>query len=188
VKSALIAAVVAAVVAAASGTAATIVVTSKNIKNGTIQTVDISAKAKRALKGNRGPRGFAGRPGPTGPVGPTGPAGAQGPQGPTGFVGALRIATAEFPVPAGDPGTPHTVPCPAGTGLISGGVVSLTAGDTWYDAPSGNGWAGAANNFGGMDPGTVRVFAVCALGAPPPAASSPALPTAAAAAKARIAG
>ena len=52
-KNALIAAVVAAIVAAASGTAATIVVTSKNIKNGTIQTVDISAKAKRALKGNR---------------------------------------------------------------------------------------------------------------------------------------
>jgi hypothetical protein len=38
-KTALIAAVVAAIVAAASGTAATIVVTSKNIKNGTIQTV-----------------------------------------------------------------------------------------------------------------------------------------------------
>jgi hypothetical protein len=53
-KDALIAAVVAAVVAAASGTAATIVVMS-NIKNGTIQMVDLSAKAKRALKGNRGP-------------------------------------------------------------------------------------------------------------------------------------
>jgi len=51
-KNALVAAVVAAVVAAASGTAATMIVTSKNIKNGTIQTVDISAKAKRALKGN----------------------------------------------------------------------------------------------------------------------------------------
>jgi hypothetical protein len=66
-KNALIAAVVAAVVAAASGTAATIVVTSKNIKNGTIQTVDISAKAKRALKGNRGRGAFKelrGRPEP----------------------------------------------------------------------------------------------------------------------------
>lgn len=54
-KSALIAAVVAAVVAAASGTAATVIITSKNIKNGTIQTVDISAKAKRALRGQRSP-------------------------------------------------------------------------------------------------------------------------------------
>jgi hypothetical protein len=50
-------------VAAASGTAATMIVTSKNIKNGTIQTVDISAKAKRALKGNRG---FQGAPGAAG--------------------------------------------------------------------------------------------------------------------------
>lgn len=37
-KSAIVAAVVAAVVAAASGTAATIVITSKSIKDGTIQT------------------------------------------------------------------------------------------------------------------------------------------------------
>jgi hypothetical protein len=96
-KNAMIAAVVAAVVAAASGTAATIVVTSKHIKNGTIQTVDISAKAKRALKGNRGPRGLAGPQGPQGPQGPTGvpgsagragpagPEGPEGPQGPPGF-------------------------------------------------------------------------------------------------------
>jgi hypothetical protein len=81
-RSALIAAVVAAIVAAASGTAATIVVTSKNITNGTIQTVDISAKAKRALKGNRGPRGFAGARGQQGANGAAGPIGPQGPPGP----------------------------------------------------------------------------------------------------------
>jgi Collagen triple helix repeat (20 copies) len=80
----MIAAVVAAVVAAASGTAATIVVTSKHIKNGTIQTVDISAKAKRALRGNRGPTGSAGPAGVAGPTGPAGPAGAVGPQGAKG--------------------------------------------------------------------------------------------------------
>lgn len=87
-KTALTAAVVSAIVAAASGTAATIVVTSKNIKNGTIQTVDISAKAKRALKGNRGARGLRGptgaqgaqgTPGATGQPGQTGPSGARGP-------------------------------------------------------------------------------------------------------------
>ena len=55
-KTAFIAAVVSAIVAAASGTAATILVTSKNIKNGTIQTVDISAKAKKALRGQGGLR------------------------------------------------------------------------------------------------------------------------------------
>ena len=80
-KNAVIAAVVAAVVAAASGTAATIVVTSKNIKNGTIQTVDISAKAQRALRGNRG---ATGRAGPAGAAGPAGLAGAVGPHGAKG--------------------------------------------------------------------------------------------------------
>jgi Collagen triple helix repeat (20 copies) len=91
VKSALIAAVVSAVIASTTATAATIVITSKNIKNGTIQTVDISAKAKRALKGNRGPRGLAGPQGPQGPTGvagragPAGPEGPEGPEGPPGF-------------------------------------------------------------------------------------------------------
>jgi hypothetical protein len=66
----------------------------------------------------------------------------------------------------------HQVACPAGTGVISGGVVSVTAGDTWYDAPSGNGWAGAANNYGGSIAGYVRVYAVCAQGAPAPTALS----------------
>ena len=70
-KNALIAAVVAAIVAAASGTAATLVVTSKNIKNGTIQTADLSAKAKRALKGNRGPQGYEGAAGEPGAAGAT---------------------------------------------------------------------------------------------------------------------
>jgi Collagen triple helix repeat (20 copies) len=177
-KSALIAAVVSAVIAGTTATAATIVVTSKNIKNGTIQTVDISAKAKRALKGNRGPRGLTGARGPAGAAGAQGAQGPQGPQGPTGFVGATRVVGAEFPVP-GLTGEVHAVACPAGTGVISGGVVSDTPdGDTWYDAPSGNGWAGAANNFTDPDPGVVRVFAVCAQGAPAPtAASSSALRT-----------
>src|SRR4029450_6959081 len=70
VKSALIAAVVAAVIASTTATAATIVVTSKNIKNGTIQLVDISARAKADLRGSRGPGGFGGGRGPQGPAGP----------------------------------------------------------------------------------------------------------------------
>jgi hypothetical protein len=170
-KAALIAAIVAAVIASTTATAATIVVTSKNIKNGTIQTVDISAKAKRALKGNRGPRGFTGARGAIGATGAAGAQGAPGPQGPTGFVGATRVVSAVFTVP-GNSGEVHTVACPSGTGVISGGVISETIGDTWYDAPSGNGWAGAANNFTDPDPGILRVFAVCAQGAPAPTAAT----------------
>jgi hypothetical protein len=46
-----------ALVTVGSATAA-FVVTSKNIKNGTIQLVDISPKAKEALRGQRGPQGI----------------------------------------------------------------------------------------------------------------------------------
>ena len=51
--------VVATVVAlvTAGGSTAAFVVTSKTIKNGTIQLVDISPQAKKALRGQRGPRG-----------------------------------------------------------------------------------------------------------------------------------
>ena len=97
-KTAVIAAIVSAVVAAASGTAATIVVTSKNIKNGTIQTVDISAKAKRALRGSRGARGPAGAPGLRGAAGPAGGPGPQGPRGPSAaFVGSRDVIVGEVP-------------------------------------------------------------------------------------------
>jgi hypothetical protein len=102
-KNGMIAAVVAAVVAAASGTAATIVVTSKNIKNGTIQTVDLNAKAKRALRGNRGPRGVAGRPGQQGPQGTAGAAGQPGAQGPPGpSAGFYKRVPTVFPLPHGE--------------------------------------------------------------------------------------
>jgi Collagen triple helix repeat (20 copies) len=87
-KTAFIAAVVAAIVAAASGTAATLVVTSKNIKNGTIQTVDISAKAKRAMKGKRGPMGPRGAQGLPGAQGPPGTPGTPGTPGPPGLTNA----------------------------------------------------------------------------------------------------
>jgi Collagen triple helix repeat (20 copies) len=89
-KAAIIAGIVAMLVSAASATAA-FVVTSKNIKDGTIQTVDISAKAKRALKGNRGPRGFRG---PQGAPGAQGPAGAQGPPGTPGTPGPPGLTNA----------------------------------------------------------------------------------------------
>jgi hypothetical protein len=161
-KSAIIAGIVAMLVSSASATAA-FVVTSKNIKNGTIQTVDLSAKARKALKGKVGRRGLQG---------PQGPQGAQGPQGPAGFVGATRIVSATFPIAVNTAGSPETVTCPAGTGVISGGVISESHGDTWVDAPSGNGWSGAANNIGGTSPGEMTVYALCAQGVGAPAGTT----------------
>jgi hypothetical protein len=149
-KNALIAAVVAAIVAAASSTAATIVVTSKNIKNGTIQTVDISAKAKRALKGNRGPRGFQGAPGATGATGATGPQGPPGVQSLTPVGNSTTVAPGSF-------GT-VTANCPGGQSPVSGGF--LFAGITTASNRVTPGWlVNGVNDL--ATPQELTAFAYC---------------------------
>jgi hypothetical protein len=108
-RAAIIAAIIATLVSAASATAA-FVVTSANIKNGTIQTVDISGKAKRALKGNRGLQGPSGLPGPHGLAGVAGPQGAKGdpgPEGPPGHLATLDQAEGLPCSPAGYTGVTH---------------------------------------------------------------------------------
>lgn len=80
-------------------------VTSKQIRNGTIQLADISKRAKAKLRGRRGPAGprgpagspasSQGLPGPEGPAGPAGPAGPQGPTGPAGAQGPSGSAGAD---------------------------------------------------------------------------------------------
>jgi hypothetical protein len=70
---------------------------SRQVINGSLQTLDLSRKARAALKGNRGPRGF------TGAQGARGPTGAQGPKGTTGAQGvAGASATKLFAVVEGD--------------------------------------------------------------------------------------
>jgi hypothetical protein len=155
-KSALIAAVVAAVVAAASSTAATIVVTSKNIKNGTIQTVDISAKAKRALRGNRGPRGFRGLPGLPGSQGAAGPQGPAGPQGRPGVQSIFGVANSTTVAP-GSFGT-VTATCPGGQAPVSGGF--LFAGITTANNRVSPGWlVNGVNDL--ATPQELTAFAYC---------------------------
>jgi Collagen triple helix repeat (20 copies) len=152
-KSALIAAIVAAVVAAASSTAATIVVTSKNIKNGTIQTVDISAKAKRALRGNRGPRGTQG---PVGAQGAPGAAGPAGPQGPPGVQSILQMPNSVSVAPGAN-GTVTAV-CPAGQRAVSGGF--SFGGITTGSYRDGTGWT--ATGFNDLTtPMNLMVWANC---------------------------
>ena len=77
--------------------AGVLITSSKQIKNGTIQTVDLdkATQAKLARQGATGPAGPAGLAGPAGPVGapgPAGPDGARGPVGPAGPVGAVGTA------------------------------------------------------------------------------------------------
>jgi hypothetical protein len=158
-KTALTAAVVSAVVAAASGTAATLVVTSKNIKDGTIQAVDISAKAKRALRGSRGVRGTPGLPGPQG---------AQGPQGIPGPPGLqrLKLMTAAVSVAPGNQRTVEAT-CSSGETAVSGGY-GLDSADASVLQSFGNGrgWVVVAENTTGtgIPTATVAAYAYCAPG------------------------
>ncbi len=76
-KRILILAVVAFALSGGVATAAKLI-TSKDIKNGTVAMSDLSTSVKRAIDRSVGPRGRIGPPGPRGFDG------AQGPQGPTG--------------------------------------------------------------------------------------------------------
>src|SRR5690349_23783058 len=70
-------------------------VASPQVVNGSLQTKDLSKKARKALKGNRGPRGSAGAQGAKGATGLKGATGAQGVQG---NPGATTVAVREFDV------------------------------------------------------------------------------------------
>jgi hypothetical protein len=59
-------------------------VASPQVVNGSLQTKDLSAKARKALKGNRGLRGLRGLQGAKGAKGATGAAGAKGATGAQG--------------------------------------------------------------------------------------------------------
>jgi len=79
---------------------ATTLITSKQIKDHTIQVSDFSPSALRLLKGQRGPQGPAGPKGDTGAAGPAGPkgnTGAKGEQGARGATGAAGPKGAQGP-------------------------------------------------------------------------------------------
>jgi hypothetical protein len=77
--------------------AANKMLTGANIKNGSIEAVDLSKSAKAALKGQSGEKGdtgVAGAPGAKGDKGDKGETGATGPQGPQGEQGPAGIVNA----------------------------------------------------------------------------------------------
>jgi hypothetical protein len=78
-SAALIIAITLILAAAVGGATAAGLITGKQIKNHSIQLVDLSKKAQLRLRGQRGQRGPQGVPGPQGPQGPAGPAGTSTP-------------------------------------------------------------------------------------------------------------
>ncbi len=108
---ALVVAMIALGVALSGSAFAAGLVTSTQIKNGTIRLIDLDPQTKSALKGERGSTGLQGATGPqgatgsTGAQGATGPAGARGPQGSTGDTGPQGATGATGPAgPAGEDG------------------------------------------------------------------------------------
>jgi Collagen triple helix repeat (20 copies) len=101
----MVVALVALFVALSGGAYATAqaLIGSAQIRNGSIQLVDLSGKAKNALKGQRGP---AGPPGANGANGLPGPQGAQGAQGPQGGQGPLGGQGPQGPAGAEGPAGP----------------------------------------------------------------------------------
>jgi hypothetical protein len=114
-RAAIIAAIVATLVSSASATAA-FVVTSANIKNGTIQLVDLNGKTKQALKGRRGPRGFEGLEGP------------RGEQGPPGVTPTYTNAYSNHATAAPGSFAFVNAVCPQGTTVVGGGHATDSVG------------------------------------------------------------
>ena len=106
VSPAFVVGMIALSIALGGGTAiAAGLVTSAQIKNGTIQMIDIDPETKKALKGHRGATGAQGPQGAQGLVGQQGPAGATGNTGATGAPGAKGDTGSKGDAgPKGDPG------------------------------------------------------------------------------------
>jgi hypothetical protein len=83
----LVVALLALVVAMSGSAVAASLITSKQIKDGTIQTKDISKTARAQLA----PKATAGAPGPQGPAGPKGDVGGQGDKGDAGARGEQGV-------------------------------------------------------------------------------------------------
>ncbi len=139
----------------ASGATAAFIVTSANIKNGTIQPIDLSAKTKRVLRGSRGPAG---------PRGAQGFQGLQGPPGPPGTVGSLsQVQSVRVQVNPGAEATAQA-DCPTPNGRLTGGgfYTSDPQLAAYISEPWGQGWKVTAFNFG-ANSANIYAFAMCAI-------------------------
>lgn len=159
----IIAGLVLALALGGTATAARLI-TSKDIKNGTIKTADLSAAAKRALKGQKGNTGAQGA---QGAPGPQGPAGAQGPSG-AASLSELTEYAASGTVPAGEV-FPGAIDCPDGERAISGGYWlgegsenAVVYGDVATDGRTG--WIVAVDNSApaATTPAEVTAYVYCA--------------------------
>ena len=138
----------AAVFAVAIGGTATAakLITSKDIKNGTIKAADLSKSAKKALRGKRGATGAQGLPGATGPTGAAGPVGPAGPEGAPGDSAGSITLDAAVPFDDGSTGWGAWLDNTNGPSQYLVVEVYCQSGDIWFDythvaAGTQQGWA-----------------------------------------------
>jgi hypothetical protein len=139
------------------------------VRNGSLQTIDLSKKARAALKGNRGPQGAQGPQGVKGNTGAKGATGAQGPAPAAGSVGATLLKGTYAAVTPGITAPANTyvngtATCNAGDRVLGGGF-SFQTDDTisvMYSTPdpltNPNTWVARARSVGAN---TFFVWAVC---------------------------
>jgi hypothetical protein len=133
-----------------------------DIRNGSLTGADVRAKSltKADFRGSvRGPRGAQGPQGPPGPPGPPG----------TSALG--KLIRVEEPLQRISPGSgiaEATVECPAGYGVVSGGVASsppitYQSGVIFLSDSLGsvNSWSGGVSGLTGTDPPPYAVAAYC---------------------------
>src|SRR4051812_12887728 len=167
-NSAIVVGALALAVGTAGSATAAALITSKQIKDGTIQLRDISRTTQTTLKGRAGPIGPAGARGSAGAPGPAGPTGAQG------FPGSTTLAHVFGAGVANPPGTQvlATASCPPETPNIVGGGVLATgefaaaqsvnsSGPMYADADSPtDGWFAFVDNRGAATE-AIGVSAIC---------------------------
>jgi hypothetical protein len=159
-KVSLVIACLALLVSTAGGAyaGASILIGSKQIKDHSVQYVDLSKKAAAKLRGQRGPQG------PQGPQGLVGLPGTPGTPGAAGGFDPSKISYVTGPTKTFHPGDIDFVEavCPAGTKIIGGGYfanIMHVAGDQTYG--DGGTWSVLINNDTSIDV-DANATAVCA--------------------------
>jgi Collagen triple helix repeat (20 copies) len=95
---------------------------SAQVRNGSLQSVDLSKKTKAGLRGAPGPQGIQGVQGQRGPTGAQGAQGLQGIAGTPGSPGLAKLESVDLES-ASDSGSPKTLwpSCPGNKRAISAG-------------------------------------------------------------------
>ena len=137
-------------------------VTGEKVKNGSLELVDLSKKARKEIKRQAGKNAPAGPPGLQGLQGPAGP---QGPAGDPAFTSYQTVVGPTVVITPADIALAASAVCPVGTTVIGGGFFLVT-GHGWVALNRAFGpstWTAIAVNSASTDT-ELTAYAYCASG------------------------